>query len=192
VFFQQQLLEAKQNLTQAEEALKRTEQSTGVLQIDSQARSLIESAAQLRAQIVSKEVQLQAIRTYATEQSPDAMVAEQELAALEGQLAKLSGPGRKSTAQIIVPGGKVPEAGMEYLQRLRDVKYYETISEMIARQFEIAKLDEARQGAIIQVVDPAVPPDTRSFPKRTLTVLLATMLALLGTCGWSVFSRNMA
>jgi uncharacterized protein involved in exopolysaccharide biosynthesis len=191
-FFQQQLLEAKGNLTQAEEALKRTEQSTGVLQIDSQARSLIESAAQLRAQIVSKEVQLQAIRTYATEQSPDAMVAEQELAALEGQLAKLSGPGRNSAAQIIVPGGKVPEAGMEYLQRLRDVKYYETISEMIARQFEIAKLDEARQGAIIQVVDPAVPPDTRSFPKRTLTVLLATMLALLGTCGWSVFSRNIA
>jgi len=80
---------------------------------------------------------------------------------------------------------------MEYLRRLRDVKYYETISELIAKQFEIAKLDEARQGAIIQVVDLAVTPDRKSFPKRTLIVLGVTMFAFFAACGWVIFADGM-
>jgi tyrosine-protein kinase Etk/Wzc len=186
IFFEQQLLEAKENLTTAEETLKHTEQSTGVLQIDSQARSLIESAANLRAQVVAKEVQLQGMRSYATEDNPDVVTAEQQLAALKAQLAKLAGTDQDSGSDFIVPKGKVPEAGMEYLRRLRDVKYYETISELIAKQFEIAKLDEARQGSIIQVVDLAVTPDKRSFPRRTLTVLAAALLAFFGASFWVV------
>jgi tyrosine-protein kinase Etk/Wzc len=191
IFFEQQLLEAKENLTTAEEALKHTEQSTGVLQIDSQARSLIESAANLRAQVVAKEVQLQGMRSYATEDNPDVVTAEQQLAALKAQLAKLAGTDEGSSSDFIVPKGKVPEAGMEYLRRLRDVKYYETISELIAKQFEIAKLDEARQGAIIQVVDLAVTPDRKSFPKRTLIVLGVTMFAFFAACGWVIFADGM-
>lgn len=190
-FFEQQLLEAKGNLTTAEEALKHTEQSTGVLQIDSQARSLIESAAMLRAQIGAKEVELQGIRTYATDNNPLVVQAEQELVALRSQLAGLAGSDQDSGQGLIVPKGRVPEAGLEYLRRLRDVKYYETVSELIAKQYEIAKLDEAKQGATIQVVDPAVPPDSRSYPKRTLTVLLAAFAALLLSWAWVVFSNHL-
>ena len=190
-FFERQLLEAKENLTAAEEALKHTQQTTGVLQIDSQARSLIESAAGLRAQVVAKEVQLQGMRSYGTEDNPDVVTAEQQLAALKAQLAKLAGTDQGSGSEFIVPKGKVPEAGMEYLRRLRDVKYYETISELIAKQFEIAKLDEARQGSIIQVVDLAETPDRRSFPKRTITVVCVTFLAFLVACGWAIFADGL-
>ena len=70
-----------------------------------------------------------------------------------------------------MPKGLVPQEGLEYLRKLRDVKYYETIFEVLARQYELAKLDEAREGALIQVVDPAVIPDKRSFPKRIYIVL---------------------
>lgn len=189
-FFEQQLLEAKSNLTTAEEALKRTEQSTGVLQIDSQARSLIESAAMLRAQIGEKEVELQGLRTYATENNPAVVVAGQELAALRSQLARLAGSDDDSAQGLIVPKGKVPEAGLEYLRRLRDVKYYETISELLAKQYELAKLDEAKQGATIQVVDRAVAPDSRSFPKRTISVILAALAACFLSCVWVVFSNH--
>jgi uncharacterized protein involved in exopolysaccharide biosynthesis len=177
IFFQQQMLEANENLATAEEAMKRTEQSTGVLQVDSQARSLIESGAVLRGQIVAKEVQLQGMRSYATEDNPQMLQAKQELAALEGQLVKLSGSDENSNADIIVPKGNIPEAGMEYIRKLRDVKYYETIAELIAKQFEIAKLDEARQGAIVQVVDVAVAPDKKSSPHRTVIVVLMTLIA---------------
>jgi len=189
-FFEQQLLDAKENLTKAEEAMKAMQQATGILQIDSQSRSLIESAAALRAQVVAKEVQIQAMRTYATENNPQIIMDEQQLAALKAQLAMLAGTEQGSRGDFIVPKGKVPGAGMEYIRKVRDVKYYETVSELIAKQFEMAKLDEARQGAIIQVVDVATPPDTRSSPKRTIIVAAVMLFTFVATCLWSVFSER--
>jgi uncharacterized protein involved in exopolysaccharide biosynthesis len=190
IFFQQQLLEANEGLATAEEAMKHTEQSTGVLQIDSQAKALIESAAMLRAQIAAKEVQLQSMRSYATDDNPQMMLAQQQLIALKDQLAKLSGSTENSASDIIVPKGNIPQAGMEYIRKLRDVKYYETIMELIAKQFEMAKLDEARQGAIVQVADVALPPDKRSSPKRTLTVAVSLMIGFVVACGWCIFAEG--
>jgi len=96
------------------------------------------------------------------------------LESLRAQLAKLGGSEDSSGGELLVPKGRVPEAGLEYVRKLRDVKYNETIFDILARQFELAKLDEAKEGALIQVVDPAIPPDKRSFPKRALIVIGAT------------------
>jgi len=98
---------------------------------------------------------------------------------MRAQLAKLGGTEDSGDASFLLPKGKVPEAGLAYLRKVRDVKYNETIFEILARQFEIAKLDEAKQGAVVQVVDVAVPPDWRSSPHRTLIVLVGTALGLL-------------
>ncbi len=191
LFFQQQLLEARGNLTTAEEAMKSTEQSTGVLQIDSQAKSLIETAAILRGQVVAKQVQIQAMRSFATEDNPELVMAKQQLAALQAQLEKIAGNGQESDSGLIVTKGRIPEAGMEYLRKLRDVKYYETIYELIAKQFEMAKLDEARQGAVIQVADVAAPPDKKSFPPRLILTILALVLGFMAACGWCVFRARL-
>lgn len=171
LFFQEQLEEAKSNLANAEEALKKTEQTTGVVQLDSQARALVESATMLRAQITAKEVQIQSLRTFATSENAQLIQAEQELESLHSQLAKLGGDVAETDDGLIVPKGRVPEVGLEYVRKLRDVKYHETIFDILARQFELAKLDEAKEGALIQMVDAAVPPDRRSFPKRSLFAL---------------------
>jgi len=173
-FFEDQLKQANQNLADAEEALKETEQKTGLIQLDTQARALVESAAALRAQITAKEVQIQGMQTYATGENARLVEAEQELTSLRAQLAKLSG-GSDNPDNIIVPKGQMTAAGLEYVRRLRDIKYYETIFDILARQFELAKLDEAKEGAIIQVVDPAIKPDRRSFPKRSLIVVCALL-----------------
>jgi tyrosine-protein kinase Etk/Wzc len=178
LFFEQQLLQAKDNLANAEEALKETQQKTGMIQLDSQARALIESAAALRAQITAKEVQLQAMRTYATGQNAEVIQAQQELESMRAQLAKLAGNG-DDNAGLIVPKGQVPQAGIEYVRRLRDLKYNETIFEILARQFELAKLDEAKEGALIQVVDPAIVPDYKSSPKRALITIVAALAGLM-------------
>ena len=183
LFFEQQLAQAKENLANAEEALKQTEQQTGMIQLDAQARALIESAATLRAQIAAKEVQIQAMQNYATPENTELVQAQTELQSLHAQLAKLGGAADGAGDQIIVPRGRVTEAGLEYVRKLRDVKYYDTIFEILARQFEAAKLDEAKQGAVIQVVDPAIPPDKRSFPKRALIVIGATIAGFfIGIC----------
>jgi tyrosine-protein kinase Etk/Wzc len=175
LFFEQQLGQAKDSLANAEEALKETEQKTGLIQLDSQARALIESAAALRAQIAAKEVQIDSMRTFATSENAELVRAQQELEGLRTQLAKLGGSANID-AGLMMPKGQVPAAGLEYVRKLRDVKYFETIFDILARQFEIAKLDEAKQGALVQIVDPAIPPDKRSFPRRGLIVVGAAAL----------------
>ncbi|MGA3092554.1 MAG: GNVR domain-containing protein [Terriglobales bacterium] len=189
LFFEQQLQRAKDDLAAAEEAMKKTEQSTGVLQIDSQARSLIESAAVLRAQVVAKQVQIEGMRSFAAEDNPNLLLAKQELAALQSQLERLAGSQHDAESDIILSRGKVTESGVEYIRRLRDLKYQETVFELLAKEFEIAKLDEAREGAIIQVVDAAVPPDKRSFPPRLLIVIGTTILSFFVVTFW-IFLRE--
>lgn len=179
LFFERQLEQAKDKLGAAEEKLKETEQQTGLIQLDSQTRALIESAASLRAQIAAKEVQIRSLQTFATAQNAQLVQAQQELQGLEAQLARLGGSGPGSDASLMIPRGKVTEAGLEYVRKLRDVKYYETIFDILARQYEMAKLDEAKEGALIQVVDPAIPPDRRSSPKRALIVLVAAAFGLM-------------
>lgn len=179
LFFEQQLEQAKNNLADAEEALKKTELTTGVIQPDSQAHALIDAAMTLRAQIEIKEVQIQGMQTYATGENPDVVQAQRELESMRAQLARLGSSENVLSDELMLPKGRVPEASLEYIRKLRDVKYYETVFDILARQFEVAKLDEAKQGALIQVVDPAVPPDRRSSPKRALIVVGATTVGFL-------------
>lgn len=191
-FFEAQLRQVNGDLANAEEAMKHMQQSTGVLQIDSQTRTLIESASAMRAQIAAKEVEIRAMRSYATSENPQLVIAEEQLTGLKTQLAKLSEGDSKADSDVIVPKGNVPEAELEYLRKLRTLKYYETINELIARQFEMAKLDEAREGTTVQIVDKAIPPDKRSFPKRMLTVFLAGTVGLIFACGLSLSEYGIA
>lgn len=178
LFFQKQLEDAQANLTNAEVALKTTEESTGVIQLDAQARALIESAATIRAQIAAKEVQIEAMRTYAAGENAQLALAQSELDGLKSQLAKLTGNGDPDASSLIVPKGRVTEASLEYLRKVRDVKYQETLFDILARQFEVAKLDEAKEGSVIQVVDPALTPDKKSFPPRAVIVIGTAVLSL--------------
>jgi len=184
LFFQQRLHDAKEKLAAAEVAMKDTERSTGVLQIDSQARALIEAAANLRAQLVAKQVQMQAMRAYATEDNPELVLAKQQAAALRAQLAKLGGAEADSDSGLLVSKGRIPEAGMEYIRKLREVKYHETVTQLLARQFEMAQLDEAREGAVIQVADRATAPDKKSSPHRVILVTVAALVAFLLASTW--------
>lgn len=191
LFFDRELQQAKDELTVSEEAMRKTQQSTGVLQIDSQARSLIESAAVLRAQVVAKEVQIQGMRSFAAEDNPNLVLAKQQLAALQSQLEQIAGSHQDAGSDIVLSKGRVTQAGLEYLRRLRDLKYHETVFELLARELEIAKLDEAREGEIVQVVDAAVPPDRHSSPHRTLIVIGMTILAFFVAVFWIIVRQGL-
>ncbi len=190
MFFESQLQQAKNDLADAEEAMKKMEQTTGVLQIDSQARSLIESAAVLRGQVVAKQVQIQGMRSFAAEDNPELVLAKQELASLQSQLQQLAGSQHDSESDIILSRGKVTSSGLDYIRRFRDVKYRETVFELLAKEFEIAKLDEAREGSIVQVVDPAVTPDKRSSPHRLLIIIGSTVLAVFVAAFWVLLRQS--
>jgi len=191
LFFEEQVEQAKENLAKAEEGLKATQQKTGMIQLDGQAKAIIESVVRLRAQIAAQEVQIQGMKSFATDQNPDLVMANQELAGMKTQLAKMERQQGVASGDVAIPTGSVPEAGLEYVRRLRDVKYYESIYELLAKQYEMAKLDEARQGAVVQVIDPAVEPDRKSSPKRGLILAAVMFVALLGASFWALLMESL-
>jgi uncharacterized protein involved in exopolysaccharide biosynthesis len=189
LFFVRQLQQAKEDLSKAEVALKVTQEQTGLIKLDDQGKAIIESVAALRGQISAKEVELRAMRTFTTENNPDYVRVQQQLAGLRSELAKLERARISGEGDILLPTGKVPEAGLEYLRKFRDVKYQETIFELLAKQFEVAKIDEAKEAAIIQVVDHAIAPDRKSKPRRALIVIAATLISGILISLWAFVSE---
>lgn len=177
LFFEKQLKQTKDDLATAEVELKRTQEKTGLIKLDDQGKAIIEAVAQLKAQVAAKEVQIGAMRSFATERNPELIRAQQELVGMRDQLRKLERDNTVGDGDILVPTGKVPEAGLEYLRKFRDVKYFETIFEVFAKQYELAKVDEAREASIIQVLDRAVEPDRKSKPRRAVIVIVTGLVA---------------
>ena len=120
--------------------------------------------AVLNAQITAQEVKVGAMRGYLAETAPDFKQAMNELANLRAQLAKQE----KADDQGSAGQG-------DYISRYRDFKYHETLFELFAKQYEIARVDEAREGAVIQVLDVAQPPERKSKPKKALIAIIATL-----------------
>ncbi len=189
VFFEKELRAAKDDLAGAEVELKRTQESTGLIQMDSQARAIIESVARLRGQIAAGEVQLRMLRASSTEQNPEVIRTEEGLAAMRAQLAKLEQGRPDSGVSVQVPTSRVPEVGLEYVRKLRNVKYHETIYEILAKQFEAAKIDEAKNAPTIQVIDVATPAERKSRPHRAVIVLLTALVGFIIAILW-VFGQE--
>jgi capsule polysaccharide export protein KpsE/RkpR len=193
VFFEQQLKDTKEHLIKAEQDLRAVQEKSGVIVLDKQAEALIGGAAQLRAMIAEREVQLKVLRTGATEQNPDVMRMASELHALRGELARMeSNQGGNAGSAADMPVGKIPEAAIDYVRARRELKLQETLLESMIRQYEVAKLDEAKEGPVLQQVDKALPPDYKSKPSRALIVLAGTLLALLGSSIWVIWRRYAA
>ncbi|UJB33392.1 hypothetical protein HQN78_21375 [Chromobacterium sp. Beijing] len=167
LFFETQLKQTKEQLASAETALRQTQERTGMIQPDGQVQAIMNTVTQLKANIAAKEVQLEALRSYATEQNPLYQRSRQELAGLKTQLAKLEN-GAEIAGDVMVPTGKMPQSGLEYLRRLREVKYQETIFELLAKQYELARIDEAKDSSQIQILDSAAIPELKSKPVRSL------------------------
>ena len=149
--------------------LQAVQEKSGVIVLDKQAEALIAGAALMRAQISEREVQLKVLRTSATEQNPAVIRLNSELRALRGELARMeSTQGGAAGSAVDMPVGRIPEAAVDYVRARRELKLQETLLESMVRQYEIAKLDEAKEGPALQQVDVAVPPDAKSKPSRLL------------------------
>ncbi len=176
VFFGQQLNKEKTALADAEVALKKDQESSGLVLPVGQGEALIRSAAQLRAELASREVELESLRTFATEQNPRVETAQREVAALRDQIHKLEGSGGSEGMQVTA--NRLPAAELDYVRKLRDVKYHETLLELLAKQYEAAYIDEAKSAPVIQVVDRAIVPDNKSWPPRAILVGAAAIGSL--------------
>jgi len=177
LYYEEQLKDTKDALIKAENEMKVFQEKTGALRIDEQAKAIIGGIADLKAKVAAKEVELKVLRSFATPQNPDYQRVEEELKALRNELKKLEA-NEKGGHDPIMPTGRIPSVGLEYFRKLREVKFNETLYELLLKQYELAKLDEARDAVLIQVIDKATPPDKRFKPKRGLMVIIATFSAL--------------
>jgi uncharacterized protein involved in exopolysaccharide biosynthesis len=176
VFFERQFALAKENLASAEVAARQALEAGGLAKVDDQGRAIVEASARLRGQITVKEVQIGAMRSYAAERNPEMQLAQQELDSMKRELRKIEGANGERAST-----GKASEQASDSLRLLRDYKYRETIFELLAKQYELARIDEAKDSSLIQVMDKAIEPDQRSKPKRTRIVLVSAFVAFFIT-----------
>jgi uncharacterized protein involved in exopolysaccharide biosynthesis len=163
-FFEKQLGQVKDKMITAEQALRATGVSGSALK--SNPAAAVAGVAALKAQVTAQEVKVGAMRGYLAETAPDFKQAMTELANLRAQLAKQE---KDEPATASGQG--------DYVAKFREFKYQETLFELFARQFEMAKVDESREGAVIQVLDAAQPPERKSKPKKALIAIIATLAA---------------
>ena len=186
LFFERQFILAKDNLSKAEAVARQALQTGGLVKVDDQGRAMVEVTARLRGQIAVKDVQIGAMRTFAADLNPDLQLAIQELASLKRQLASIEGTGDIKSATS-GPKGQ----GSDSLLLLRDVKYREVVFELLAKQYEMAKIDEAKDSSIIQVMDKAIQPDRKSKPKRLQIVQISALVALFAGILWAFVREGM-
>ncbi len=167
VFFERQLTETKNNLIKAEIALKQSGLGTGVLKTSPAAA--VSALAQLQAQVTALEVRVSVMRSSMTDNNAELQQSLAELRSLRSQLAKAQ------QADLSSGTGE----GADYVSRFREFKYHETLFDLLARQYEMARSDEARDGALIQVVDAAQPPEWKSKPRRLVIAVLAAGLGFI-------------
>jgi uncharacterized protein involved in exopolysaccharide biosynthesis len=161
MFFEKQLGQVKDKMIAAEQALRATGVSGSALK--SNPTAAVAGVAALQAQVTAQEVKVGAMRGYLADTAPDFKQAMNELASLRAQLAKQEKDQPAATGQG------------DYVAKFREFKYQETLFELFAKQFEMAKVDESREGAVIQVLDAAQPPEKKSKPKKALIAIIATL-----------------
>lgn len=174
-FLEKRLIVVRQDLKSAEDAMRSFQEKNKTIKADSQAAAAIEGIARLKAELVTKEVQLAALRNSMTDESAEVRTLLAGISKLRSQLNSMSGSG--GDGGVIPSVGNAPSIGMEYVRRLRELKTQEALFEQLTKQFELAKISEARDSSSLQVLDEAVAPLRKSKPKRSLIVILSTVTA---------------
>jgi uncharacterized protein involved in exopolysaccharide biosynthesis len=171
LFYEDQVKSQKEALIAAEVAFQEVQQQKGLVQLDAQAKAMIEGLAAIRAQVAAKQVEVQALRSYSTEQNPAVQLAERELSSMQAEVAQLEQHGQ--------PTG------------YSDLEFQQALFDRLFTQYEAARLDEAKEAATVQVVEPAIEADRRSSPRRLLILVLFTIGGFLASCFFARW-RNLA
>ncbi len=177
-FMEKELTATNAKLTSAEEDLRSFSEKNSVIQIDTQARGMLQYIAQLRAEIDAKEVQVQVMRQQATPYNYDVVRLETQVKGLKDKLQAAEKQWDQTCmGDVCLATSKMPKLGLEYIRFYREVKFQETLYQLYTKMVEIARLDLVKDVAVVQVVDQALPPDKKSN-KRMLPALLAGMAIL--------------
>jgi len=178
IFLGDRYEQAKKQLTGSEEALRVFQTKHKLVAMDEQTEAAVKAIADLKAQIMSKEVELGVFQKFVTETNPYVIKIKDEIKGLKKQLAGMESRKGNPEADVFPSFNEAPTLGLEYMRLRRDVLINEKLFELLTQQYEMAKIEEAREDMAFQVIDRAVPPEERFKPKRKLIVMIAGIVAI--------------
>ncbi|MDP2006329.1 MAG: Wzz/FepE/Etk N-terminal domain-containing protein [Rubrivivax sp.] len=174
VFFEGHLQRTREHLAQAQLAL----QASGFNQasLKAEPKAAAEGYAKLKAEVTTAQARLDSLRRNLTESATEVQQAGAGIAVLKAQLALI-----EATA---TQGGSP-----DYVGKYREFKYQEALFEQFSRQYELARVDESREG-LLQVIDVAQPPEKKSWPKRALMAIAGTVAGFIMLLSWVLASHR--
>jgi uncharacterized protein involved in exopolysaccharide biosynthesis len=188
-FIAARLIETEHELRRAEEALRQFQEKNKVIALEEQAKGVVETAAQLKGEIMASEVQLEVMRKFATEANPEVIKLKRRIEEMKRHMAQMQygkgwvlppenhNPG-EARNEIHIPIVQVPEVGLELARLTRDFKVQETVFSLLTQQLEQAKIAEARDMPTVRVLDQAVPAERKSKPNIKLNMAIAGIISL--------------
>lgn len=182
-FVEKRLNEEKIELERTEEQVKEFLENNGAVKLDDQSKAIIETIGKVKGQLMAKEVELQTLLSFATPNNPQAELLKSQVEELRGSLRELEEGKRGerlSTKSIFIPTAKIPDLALQYARLLRDAKVQETLYGFLTQQYEMARIQEAKDSPTVQVLDVAKVPERKARPKRTVIIVLFTLTAALG------------
>jgi uncharacterized protein involved in exopolysaccharide biosynthesis len=199
VFLEARLGQVKTELEAAEKDFSQFSSKSGAIDIKEQGKAMVEATAILEGQLIAAETEWQGLREIYTDQNVRVRTTEARIAELRRQLMKMGGKEEPNGAALstttsseegeIYPSiRKLPLLGVPYADLYRQMKVEETVFESLTQQYEIAKVQEAKEFPSVKVLDPAEIPEKKVFPPRTLLVLIGTLTALAIGIAWLSFT----
>ena len=182
LFYEDQLTDAKEALVEAEASFRSVQLHNGLINPDAQTRALVSEISQLHAQIDAKQVEIRAAETYSTDQNPDVQLLKTQLASLQRETARLEQRDGRSAESEDAGLHQFAGAGLEFLRAQRNLQYRQALYDLLIKQYDAARLDEAKEAAVIQVVEVAIPSERRSAPRRLSLVILFMALGFFASC----------
>ena len=185
-FLENRLITVKQDLENAEKQFSQFSSKSGAIDIKEQGKAMVEAAAILQGQMMAAQSELEGLKQIYTDSNVRVRGAQARIAELQHQLEKLGGrpqnevvAGSSEDSSIYPSIRRLPILGVTYADLFREAKVQEIVFETLTQQFELAKVQEAKEVPSVKTLDPGSVPESRSFPPRMLLMALG---AFLGCC----------
>jgi capsule polysaccharide export protein KpsE/RkpR len=178
LFLEQQIAQAKEQMKVAEEKLKEYQQNKRLPAPDLQAQATIKGLSDLKAEVISKEVQLGVLRSYATSQNPEVQTLQEQINMLRQQLAKLEAGGKNPSGGSDLSLQSAPQLALSFERYKREIEFQGKMLEILVPQYEVTKMEEAKEDISFQVIDRAVPPIQKFKPRIKKNVLFSGVLSI--------------
>lgn len=192
IYIESQLQETENKLVEVTRRLAGFQRQYKAISLDEQMTAAIQQAGELKGQIIAKQVQLGVMQQNMKGENPLVVRGQMEINELQRRYRELQIGNGKESDEFYVPFSEVPEIGLQLSELTREAKVQETVWELLNQQYYQAKIQEAQDTPTVQVLDRAVPPVLKSFPRRKLLVIIFGLLSLIVGILWAFVKEYLA